>query len=135
AVFNSYSGYSIIQCGKISRAWKKTKKIAKKHKKAIIIGAVVIVAVAAVTAAVAAASSAGVAAASSAAGAAKAVAPGSNKSKPNGCSASNSSGSQDQRLSNHDLTFQSMLYAQIASFKENIAKDFFFRHPSGRSFL
>ncbi len=52
AVFNSYSGYNIVQCGTISKAWKKTKKFVKKHKKAIIIGAVVVVAVSAVTVAV-----------------------------------------------------------------------------------
>ena len=49
-VLNGYSGYNIVQCGKISKAWKKTKKFCKKHKKAIIIGAVVVVAVAVVVA-------------------------------------------------------------------------------------
>lgn len=63
AVFNGYSGYDIVQCGKISKAWKKTKKFVKKHKKAIIIGAVVVVAVAAVAVAVVAASSASAASA------------------------------------------------------------------------
>ena len=45
AVLSDYSGYNIIQCGKISKSWKKTKKFVKKHKKEIIIGAVVVVAV------------------------------------------------------------------------------------------
>ncbi|CCB87742.1 unknown protein, partial (plasmid) [Simkania negevensis Z] len=67
AVINGYSGYNIIQCGKISKAWKKTKKFVKKHKKAIIIGAVVVVAVAVVAVAVVAVSSATVASAASAA--------------------------------------------------------------------
>jgi len=67
AVLNGYSGYNIVQCGKISHAWKKTKKFCKKHKKAIIIGAVVVVAVTVVAVAVVAASSAS--AASAAAGA------------------------------------------------------------------
>ena len=33
AAFNGYSGYNIIQCGKISKAWKGTKRFVKKHKK------------------------------------------------------------------------------------------------------
>lgn len=61
AVQSGYSGYNIVQCGKISHAWKKTKKFCKKHKKAIIIGAVVVVAVTVVAVAVVAASSAGTA--------------------------------------------------------------------------
>jgi len=72
AVLNGYSGYNIVQCGKISKAWKKTKKFCKKHKKEIIIGAVVVVAVTVVAVAVVAASSAS--AASAAAGAAGAAA-------------------------------------------------------------
>lgn len=70
AVLDGYSGYDIIQCGKINKAWKNTKKFCKKHKKAIIIGAVVVVAVTVVAVAVVAASSAS---AASAAGAAAAV--------------------------------------------------------------
>ncbi|GAB4184732.1 MAG: hypothetical protein Tsb0015_01130 [Simkaniaceae bacterium] len=72
AVLNGYSGYDIIQCGKISKAWKKTKKFCKKHKKAIIIGAVVVVAVTVVAVAIVSASSAS--AASAAAGTAGAAA-------------------------------------------------------------
>ncbi|MDN3508455.1 MAG: hypothetical protein P0S93_00220 [Candidatus Neptunochlamydia sp.] len=45
AVLNGYSGYNIIQYGKISKAWKKTKKFVKKYKKKIIIGTVAAVAV------------------------------------------------------------------------------------------
>ncbi len=71
AVFNDYSGYNIVQCGKITKSWKKTKKFCKKHKKAIIVGAVVVVAVTVVAVAVVAASSASaVSAAAGAAGAA-----------------------------------------------------------------
>jgi len=66
AVLNGHSGYNIVQCGKISKAWKKTKKFVKKHKKEIIIGAVVVVAVTAVAVAAVAASSAAAGAASSA---------------------------------------------------------------------
>ncbi len=72
AVLNGYSSYNIVQCGKISKAWKKTKTFVKKHKKAIIIGAVVVVAVTAVTVALVIASSAS--AASAAAGAVGATA-------------------------------------------------------------
>ena len=80
AVLNNYSSYDIVQCGKISKAWKKTKKFAKKHKKAIIIGAVVVVAVTVVTVAVVVASSASAATAAGAAGAAAGA--GSATSKP-----------------------------------------------------
>jgi len=69
AVLNGYSGYNIVQCGKISKAWKKTKKFCKKHKKAIIIGAVVVVAVTVVAASSASAASAAAGAAGAAAGA------------------------------------------------------------------
>lgn len=81
AVLDNYSSYDIVQCGKISKAWKKTKKFAKKHKKAIIIGAVVVVAVTVVTVAVVAASSASAATAAGAAGAAAGAGSGPSKSK------------------------------------------------------
>lgn len=132
AVFNGYSGYNIIQCGKISKAWKKTKKFCKKHKKAIIIGAVVVVAVAAVTVAVVAASSAG--AASSAVGAAGASASssgsGSSSSselKSNGTSSSVPSGSQSQISSIDIPVFKSAMEEEITSFKENLAHENFFQ--------
>ncbi|MEM8629054.1 MAG: hypothetical protein AAGF04_03155 [Chlamydiota bacterium] len=59
AVLNGYSSYDIIQCGKISKAWKKTKNFCKKHKKAIIIGVVVVVVATVVVVAVVAAAGAG----------------------------------------------------------------------------
>lgn len=71
AVLDIHSDYSLVQCGKISRAWKKTKKFAKKHKKEIIIGAAVVVAVTVIAVAVVATSSA--CAATAAAGAASAA--------------------------------------------------------------
>jgi hypothetical protein len=70
AVLNVYSGYNIVPCGKIGRAWEETKKFVKKHKKAIIIGAVIAVVVTVVVVAVVvASSSSAVAAAAGAAGA------------------------------------------------------------------
>jgi uncharacterized protein HemY len=32
ALFSSYAGYDIVQCGKISKAWKKTKQLVKSTK-------------------------------------------------------------------------------------------------------
>ena len=45
---SALSDFDIMHCGKISSAWKKTKNFVKKHKKEVIIGAVVVVAVVAV---------------------------------------------------------------------------------------
>ena len=131
AVLNGYSGYDIIQCGKISKAWKKTKKFCKKHKKAIIIGAVVVVAVAAVTVAVvvassAAATSAASAAAAGAAGAASSGSSGSSRSESSG-SSSSPSGSQPQTSANDIPIFKSAMDEQISSFKENLAHENFFQ--------
>ena len=133
AVLNGYSGYNIVQCGKISKAWKKTKKFCKKHKKEIIIGAVVVVAVAAVTVAVVVATSASAASAAStaagAAGAAGAAASasssGSSKSESSGSSFSTSSGSQTS--STTAPTFQGAMEDQVISFKEHLAGDNFFQ--------
>ncbi|MEN9343990.1 MAG: hypothetical protein RLZZ453_777 [Chlamydiota bacterium] len=69
ALVEDYAGYQIIQCGKISKAWHKTKKFVKKHKKSIIIGAALAVA-ATVVIALVAASSAGAAVAGAAGAAA-----------------------------------------------------------------
>lgn len=138
AVLNGYSGYDIIQCGKISKAWKKTKKFYKKHKKAIIIGAVVLVAVAAVTIAVVVASSVGAASAAStvagAAGTAGAAASGSgsnssgsSKSESSGSSSSAPIGSQPQTSSNDIPIFKSAMDERISSFKENLSHENFFQ--------
>jgi tetratricopeptide (TPR) repeat protein len=132
AVLSGYSGYNIVQCGKISKAWKKTKKFCKKHKKAIIIGAVVVIAVAAVAVAVVIVSSASAAsAAAGVAGAAGAVASGSgsgssssSKPEPRGSSSSTSSGPQTS--SNETPIFKSAMEDQISSFKENLAHENFF---------
>lgn len=112
ATLSDYSDYDIVQCGKISKAWKRTKKFAKKHKKEIIIGAVVVVAVVAVSVAVVATSSVvAVSAISSAAGAAGAAASGSNQSE----------------LSSLEMpVYESILDERISSFKENLAQENFF---------
>lgn len=123
AVLNGYSGYDIIQCGKISKAWKKTKKFCKKHKKAIIIGAVVVVAVAAVTVAVVVASSA--AAAAGAAGAASSGSSGSSRYESSRSSSSAPSGSQPSL--NEAPIFKTAMNEQISSFKENLAHENFFQ--------
>lgn len=117
AVLNGYSGCNIVQCGKISKAWKKTKKFCKKHKKSIIIGAVVVVAVAAVTVAVVVATSATAAASGSSSG--------SSKSEFHGSSSSTSSGSQTS--SNTAPTFQGAMEKQVTSFKDHLAGENFFQ--------
>lgn len=144
AVINGYSGYNIIQCGKISKAWKKTKKFVKKHKKAIIIGAVVVVAVAVVAVAVVAVSSATVASAASAAASAAGAAisdsspnsssSGSTKSGPNEKLPSTSNRSETQTASNDIPIFTSAMEEQISSFKANLAQEQFFEppHPNGQ---
>lgn len=63
ALYNGNSTYRIIQCGKVHRAWEKTKKFAKKHKKILIVGGVVVIAVTAIAVAVVAAASSAAAAA------------------------------------------------------------------------
>ncbi len=90
AVLNGYSGYNIVQCGKISESWKKTKKFCKKHKKAIIIGSVVVVAATVVAVAAVAASSAS---------AAMAVAGAATGSSGSGRSESKKSESKQETLS------------------------------------
>jgi hypothetical protein len=96
AVLNGYSGYDIIQCGKISKGWEKTKKFCKKHKRAIIIGAVVVIAVTVVAVAVVAASSAS--AASAGAGAAGLAAGASAGSSDSSYSESKKSESNEEFL-------------------------------------
>ncbi len=115
AVLNGFSGYDIVRCSKISNAWKKTKKFCKKHKKAIIIGAVVVVAVTAVTVAVVVATSAGTASATSTvAGAA-------------GAAASASGSSKAESSASSAPTFQEAMEDQVASFKEHLAEENFFQ--------
>jgi len=133
AVLNGYSGYDIIQCGKISNAWKKTKKFCKKHKKAIIIGAVVVVVATVVVVAVVAASSAG--AATAAAGAAGAAAGAG--SSDSGHSESKKSESKEESPpvsaapketappvdTNETPVMKAALDEHVASFKEFLVED------------
>jgi len=125
AVLNGYSGYNIVQCGKISKAWKKTKKFVKKHKKEIIIGAVIVVAVTVVAVAVVAASSAS--AASAAAGAAGAVAGAGVGSSDSGHSDSKKPEPNEEAPPPIDTNEAPMMKAAIdehvASFKEFLVED------------
>lgn len=135
AVLNGYSGYDIIQCGKISKAWKKTKKFCKKHKKAIIIGAVVVVVATVVVVAVVAASSAG--AATAAAGAAGAAAGAGSGSSDSGHSESKKSESKEESPpvsaapketappvdTNEAPVMKAALDEHVASFKEFLVED------------
>lgn len=135
AVFHGYLGYDIIQCGKISKAWKKTKKFVKKHKKAIIIGAVVVVAVTVVAVAVVAASS--VSAASAAAGAAGAAASAGAGSSDSGHSESKKTESKEETPPvsaapketvppvdiNEAPVMKAALDKHVASFKEFLVED------------
>ena len=129
ALFNGYCRYNIIQCGKISKAWKKTKKFCKKHKKALIIGGVVAVAATAVTLGLIAASSA---AASSAVAAGASAS--SSRSESSNSSRSESSDppsvpneAQSQISSNDISVLKSAMEEEIASFKENLAHENFFQ--------
>jgi len=124
AVFNGHSNYTIVQCSKISDAWKSTKKFVKKHKKAIIIGTVIVVAVTAVTVAVVVAGSA--AAASSAAGAAGAAASGLGSESSSSSKAESSTLDEAQTSPQETPIFTSAMEVEIASFKESLKQENFF---------
>jgi len=147
AVLNGYSDYNIVQCGSISKSWNKTKKFAKKYKKELVIGAVVVVAVAAVTVAVVVVSSASaVSALAGAAGAAGTAASSSNSSSSD-TSQSDSNKSESSKSSvsapndletptpSKDIAiFKSAMEDQISSFKKNLAQENFFkRSTTGQS--
>jgi len=99
-----------LPCGKISHAWKKTKKFVKKHKKEIIIGAAVVVAVTVVAVAVVATSSAS--AATGAAGAALGA------SSASGTSDSNHSKTKSDNANSEDNSTSSELLKKILPFIE-----------------
>ncbi len=144
------ANFKVIKCGKVSNAWKKTKKFVKKHKKAIIIGAVVIVAVTAVTIAVVAASSASVAG-GAAAGAATTSGSGAVGGGA-GTAAAGALGAAGASLADADPkatskkrspeptahshtppampTYQSLMEDKINTFKENLAQEQFFKAPT-----
>lgn len=135
AVLNGYSGYDIAQCGKIGKSWKKTKNFAKKHKKAIIIGAVVVVAVTVVAVAVVAASSAS--AASAVAGASGAAAGAGIRASDSGHSESKKSEPKEEAPpvsaapketmppvdTNEAPAMKAALDEHVASFKEFLMED------------
>jgi hypothetical protein len=131
AVCNSYLGYNIIQCGKISKAWKKTKQFVKKHKKAIIIGAVVVVVVVTVTVVVVMTSSAGTAAAAASAmgAAAKGAAsesPDSTKSKSKNepSPAPVAASPKEEPPTNAEMPImKAAIDEQVTSFKEFLVED------------
>lgn len=101
-------GYeTVVPCGWLKKSWKNTKTFIKKHKKAIIIGAIIVVTVSAVTIAVIASSSG---AASALAGSAAAMA------------ASNSS-DYDCEEDCSPFRFESTMKEEIESFKEKIANE------------
>lgn len=114
ALYTSHSYYNLHHCGWVSKKWKKTKKFVKKHKKAIIIGAVVVVAVTAVTVAVV--SSAGAAKAAAGAGAAAGAAKTKQK-KPS----KTPPPAQTDFVSSPET--KKIVDDQVAEFKEFIAED------------
>lgn len=118
-VFNGYFGYDVIQCGKVSKAWKKTKKFVKKHKKEIIIGAAVVVAVAAITVAIVVASSGAAASAAAGAVGAAGTAVAGTESSP--------SELPPQTSSNDISNFKAAIGEEISTFKENLADENFFQ--------
>lgn len=107
SIFDLDSYEAVIPCGWLKKSWKNTKIFVKKHKKAIIIGAIIVVTVSAVTIAVIASSSG---AASALAGSAAAMA------------ASNSS-DYDCEEDYSPSRFESTMKEEIESFKEKIAKE------------
>ena len=113
AIFNN-NYRDIVSCKSwMKKKWKKTKRFVKHHKKEIIIGAVIVVAVTVVIVAVVAISSTS-AAAGVAAGAVGA------------CPRSNKSGSKDSAPPPTDAPLlKEALKEEIASFKENLAKELF----------
>ncbi len=137
AVFNTYSGYNIVQCGKISKTWKKTRKFVKKHKKSILIGAVVVVAVTAVTAAViVVASTEGLSAPSRSSRKAasksrsKSKHSDSNQSVPDSSPSTIPNDSQAPVSIHSSPIFESTMKEEISHFKEGLAQGGFFHSPS-----
>ena len=127
AILYNHSNYDVIQCGKISKAWKKTKKFVSKHKKEIIIGAIVVVAVAVVAVAVISSSTAATVA--GAAGAAGAVASDSGPPKSESIGSSSFTSSDSQISSNGAPTFQSAMEIRSLLLKIILLVRIFSHHP------
>lgn len=107
SIFDLESYEAIVPCGWLKKGWKNTKAFVKKHKKAIIIGAIIVVTVSAVTLAVIASSS----------GAASAIA-----SSAAAMAASTSSDSDCEEDSSPS-DFESTMKEEIESFKDKIVKE------------
>lgn len=143
AILNGHG--EVILCNSwVQKQWKHVKKFAKKHKKALIIGAAVVVAVAVVVISVAASSAAAGAAATGAAGAAGTKASSdSNKSdkkdqKEDSSFTSVSSDILPGMAATHEApTLKSTIDNQISSFKENVVQNQFFQltNPAGQQGL
>jgi hypothetical protein len=126
AIFNDSIVYDILPCGKISRSWKKTKKFIKDHKKEIIIGAVVVVAVTCVVVGVVAASAAGTAATASAVGTATSRSSESEKKVPQEGKplAANSQETATSFISTNEApVLKATIEEQISSFKALLVED------------
>ena len=127
AIANEY-GEMILCKSWLGKKWKKTKKFAKKHKKAIIIGAAIIVAAAVVTVAIVAASSATATVASAAGAAGSAAASGSDKShKHEEESAPVALNETPPAVVAEAPLLKEAMDEQIFSFKENIVNEQFFQ--------
>ena len=120
AIANEY-GEMILCKSWLGKKWKKTKKFAKKHKKAIIIGAAIIVTAAVV--AIVAASSATATAVSAAGAAGSAAASGSDKSHKQEHKEENETPST---VATEVPLLKEAMDEQIFSFKENIVNEQFF---------
>lgn len=110
------------------KQWKHVKKFAKKHKKALIIGAaVVVVTVVVVVAVVAASSAAAGAAVAGAAGAAGAASPSNNASDKRSSSSVPSDTLSGMTATHESYALKSAIDNQITSFKDNIVQNQFFQ--------
>jgi len=120
--------YQVLHCGGVSRCWKKTKKFVKKHKKPIIIGAVVVVAVTAIVLTVGAAAGAG-----AAVGGAGAISNTGGRGKEEDDSKSGLPPAA-QVPSNDSPFLKEALDQQVTSFKDSLAQEGFFQ-PTSQSGL
>ncbi len=121
-IVNEY-GEMVLCKSWLGKKWKKTKKFAKKHKKAIIIGAAIIVTAAVVAVAIVAASSATATAVSAAGAAGSAAVSGSDKSHKQEHKEENETPST---IATEVPLLKEAMDEQIFFFKENIVNEQFF---------
>ncbi|MCC6127601.1 MAG: hypothetical protein IT584_00135, partial [Chlamydiae bacterium] len=107
----------------IKKKWDATRDFCKKHKKAIIIGAIVVVAVAVVVVTAVAISTSAVSAAGAAAGGALATAEDSTETSPSSTGSRGSYSESKGESSNESLI--SSLQNQVSTFKETVAQEQF----------